>query len=113
LSRGEGPPYTGQDKQPANSLRTGEPLRVGGDGRQAFRPAPLLVYRDVIWLTQGVQQGDPLCIFLFAAGTQDALDGLPPIGALHRWYLDHGVIMGSIAEVEGVLTALQRTQPPL
>jgi len=27
--------------------------------RQAFQPAPLLVGREVIWSTQGVQQGDP------------------------------------------------------
>jgi len=32
--------------------------------RQAFQPAPLLVGREVIWSTRGVQQGDPLGPFL-------------------------------------------------
>jgi len=45
--------------------------------RQAFQPAPLLVGREVIWSTRGVQQGDPLGPFLFAAGIQAALDALP------------------------------------
>jgi len=81
--------------------------------RQAFQPAPLLVGREVVWSTRGVQQGDPLGPFLFAAGIQAPLDALPPGGALHRWYLDDGVFMGSVAEVEGVLAALQQTLPPL
>jgi len=51
--------------------------------------------------------------FLFSAGIQAALDALPPGGALHRWYLDDGVFHGSVAEAEGVLTALQQTLPPL
>jgi len=80
--------------------------------RQAFQPVPLLVGRDVIWSTRGVQQGYPLGPLLFAAGIQAALDALPPGGALPRWYLDEGVFMGSVAEVEGVLTALQQTLPP-
>jgi len=50
---------------------------------------------------------------IFATGIQAALDTLPPGGALHRWYLDNGVFMGSVAEVEEVLDALQRTLPPL
>jgi len=45
--------------------------------RQAFQPAPLLFGRKVIWSTRGVQQGDPLGPFLFAAGIQAALDALP------------------------------------
>ena len=81
--------------------------------RQTFQPAPLLVGREVIWSTRGVQQGDPLGPFLFAAGIQAALDALPPRGALHRWYLDDGVFLGSVAEVEEVLGALQHTLPPL
>jgi len=52
--------------------------------RQAFQPAPLLVGREVIWSTRGLQQGDPLGRFLFAAGIQEALEALPPGGALHR-----------------------------
>jgi len=51
--------------------------------------------------------------FHFAAGIQAALDALPQGGALHRWYLDDGVFMGSVAEVEGVLTALQQALPSL
>jgi len=47
--------------------------------RQAFHPAPLLVGREGIWSTRGVQQGDPLGPFLFAAGIQAALDALPPL----------------------------------
>jgi len=47
--------------------------------RQAFQPAPLLVGREVIWSTRGVQQG-PLGPFVFAAGIQAALDALPPGG---------------------------------
>jgi len=81
--------------------------------RQAFQPAPLLVGREVIWSTRGVQQGDPLGPFLFAAGIQTALDALQPGGALHKWYLDDGVFVGSVTEVEGVLTALQHILPPL
>jgi len=81
--------------------------------RQAFQPAPLLVGREVIWSTRGVQQGDPLGPFLFAAGIQAALDALPQWGALHRCYLDDGVFLGSVAQVEEVLGALQRTLPPL
>jgi len=43
---------------------------------QADQPAPLLVGREVIWSTRGVQQGDPLGPFLFAAGIKAALDAL-------------------------------------
>jgi len=68
--------------------------------RQAFQPAPLLVGREVVWSTRGLQEGCPLGPFLFAVGIQAALDALPPGGALHRWYLDDGVFMGSVAEVE-------------
>jgi len=49
--------------------------------RRAFQPAPLLVGREVIWSTRGVQHGDPLGPFLSAAGIQAALDGLHPGGA--------------------------------
>jgi len=82
-------------------------------GRQAFQPAPLLVGREVIWSTRGVQQGDPLGTFLFAAGIHAALEALPPGGTMPRWYLDDGVFMGSVVEVEGVLAALQQALPPL
>jgi len=51
--------------------------------------------------------------FLFAAGIQTALDALPSGGALHIWYLDDGIFMGSVTEVEGVLTALQHALSPL
>jgi len=81
--------------------------------RQAFQPAPLLIGREVIWSTRGVQQGDPLGPFLFAAGIHAALGGLPPGGTMHRWYLDDDVFMGSVVEVEGVLAALQQALPPL
>jgi len=68
--------------------------------RQAFQPAPLLVGRQVIWSTRGVQKDDPLGPFPFEAGIQAALDALPQGGALHRWYLDDGFFLGSVAEVE-------------
>jgi len=71
------------------------------------------VGREVIWSTRGVQQGDPQGPFLFDAGIQASPDALPPCGALHWWYLDDGVFMGSVAEVEGMLTALKHTLPPL
>jgi len=74
--------------------------------RQAFQPAPLLVGREVIGSTRGVQQGDPWGPFLFGVGIQAALNAMPPGGALHRWYMDDRVCMGSVAVVEGVLTAL-------
>jgi len=80
--------------------------------RQAFQPAPLLVGREMIWSTRGVQQGDPLVTFLFAAGIHAALEALPPWGTMHRWYLDDGVFMGSVVEVEGVLAALPQALPP-
>jgi len=60
-----------------------------------------------------VQQGYPLGPVLIAAGIQTALDALPTGGALHRWHLDDGVFMGSVAEVEGLLMALLHTLPPL
>jgi len=60
-----------------------------------------------------VQQGDPLGPSVFAAGIQAALNALPPGGALHRWCLDDGVFIGYVAEVEGLLKALQYTLPPL
>jgi len=41
------------------------------------------------------------------------LDDLPQCGALHRWYLDDGVFLGSVAEVVEVPGALQQTLPPL
>jgi len=81
--------------------------------RQTSQPAPLLVGREVIGSTRGVQQGDPLGLFLFAAGIQAALGTIPPGGALQRWYLDDGVYLGLVAEVEEVLGALQRALPPL
>jgi len=81
--------------------------------RQAFQPCHLLVGREVIWSTRGVQQGDTLGPFLFAAGIQAALDALPQGGALHRLYPDDGVFLGSVAEVEEVLGALRKTLPPL
>jgi len=77
--------------------------------RQAFQPAPLLVGREVISSTRGVHQG----LFLFAAGIQAALNALLPGGSLQRWNLENGVFMGSVAEVEGVLMALQQALPPL
>jgi len=80
--------------------------------RQAFQPAPLLIGRGVIWSTRGVQQGDPLGPFLFAADIQAALGALPPRGTMHRWYLDDGVFMGLVVEVERVLAALQQALPP-
>jgi len=60
-----------------------------------------------------VQQNDALDPLLFAAGIQAALDALPPGRAHHRCYLDDEVFMGSVAEVEVVLTALQHTLPQL
>jgi len=80
--------------------------------RQAFQPAPLLIWRELIWSNRGVQQGDPLGPFLFAAGIHAALGALPPGGTMHRWDLDDGVFMGSVVDVEGVLAALQQTLPP-
>jgi len=70
---------------------------------QAFQPAPLLIGREVIWSTRGVQQDDPLGPFLFSAGIHAALEALPPGGTMHTI---HGVFMGSVVEVEGVLAAL-------
>jgi len=81
--------------------------------RQVFQPAPLLVGREVIWSTRGVQEGDLLGHLLFVAGIQAALGALPQGGALHRWYLDDGVFLGSLAEVEEVLGVLRWTLPPL
>jgi len=40
-------------------------------------------------------------------GIQAAIDVLPPGGTMHRWYLDDGVFMGTVVEVQGVLAALQ------
>jgi len=51
--------------------------------------------------------------FLFVAGIQAALDAVPRRGAMHRWYLDDGVFLVSVAEVEEVLGALQQALPPL
>jgi len=77
------------------------------------KSAPLLVGREVIVLTRGVQRGDPMSPFLFATGIQAALEALPPGSTMHRWYLDDGVIMGSVVEVEEVLAALQQALHPL
>jgi len=81
--------------------------------RQSFQPAPLLVGREVIWSTRGVQQGDLMGPFLFTAGIQAAIEAQPPGGTMHKWYLDDGVFIGSVMEVEGVLAALQRALPHL
>jgi len=35
------------------------------------------------------------------------------MGGLHRWYLDDGVLLGSVTEVEEVLADLERTLLPL
>jgi len=37
----------------------------------------------------------------------------PKRGALDRWYLDDGVFLVSVAEIEEVLGALRQTLPPL
>jgi len=68
---------------------------------------------EVIRSTRGVQHGDPLGPFLYAAGIQAALESLPPGRTMHRLYLDDGLFMGSVVEVEGVLAALQRALPTL
>jgi len=31
---------------------------------------------------------------------------------MHRWFLDYGVFMGSVVEVEGVMAAMQHALPP-
>jgi len=41
------------------------------------------------------------------------MDALLPGGALQRWNLHDGVFLGSVVEVEGVLTALKQTLPAL
>jgi len=68
--------------------------------QQAFQPAPLLIGRELNFC------------FLFSAGIHAALGALPPGGTMHSWYLDDGVFMGSLVEVEGVLAALQQALPP-
>jgi len=80
--------------------------------RQAFQPAPLLVGREVVWSTLGVQQGYPLGPFL-CGGHPNSLGRPAPRGALHRWYLDDRVFLGSVAEVEKELGASRQTLPPL
>jgi len=80
---------------------------------QAFQPAPLLVGSHQIWSTQGVQHGDPLGPFLFAVGLQAAVEALPFGGALHRWYLNDGVFMGSVPEAEEILRSLQSSLPSI
>jgi len=75
--------------------------------------APLLVGSHQIWSTQGVQQGDPLGPFLSAVGLQAAVEALPSGGALHRWYRDDGVFMGSLPEAEEVLRSLLTSLPSI
>jgi len=70
-------------------------------GASGLPDRALLVDREVMCLSRGVQQDDPLGPFLFAAGIQAALDALTPGRTLNRWYLDDGVFMSSVAEVEG------------
>ena len=79
--------------------------------RQTLQPAPLLCGREVVWSTQGVQQGDPMGPFLFALGIQDVINLLPKDMLLHRWYLDDGVLMGTLPQLHHAIELLEAHFP--
>ena len=79
--------------------------------RQTLQPAPLLCGKEVIWSAQGVQQGDPMGPFLFSLGIHDVLNLLPKDMLLHRWYLDDGVLMGTLPQLHHAIELLEAHFP--
>jgi hypothetical protein len=63
---------------------------------------------------EGVQQGDPLGPFIFAAVLQPLIKEINikfPRLSLNLWYLDDGVLAGSVADVRGALRMLEQLGP--
>ena len=69
----------------------------------------LLTDTSLVFSTNGVQQGDPLGPFFFSVGIQRIISKLnDKYGAcIHIWYLDDGVIAGSLEALEFFLSELE------
>jgi hypothetical protein len=60
------------------------------------QPSPLFCRSEVLWSTQGTQQGDPLGPAFFAVTIQKVISNLRDLPGIdwQVWYLDDGVLVG-------------------
>ena len=76
----------------------------------------LLLGGDVLYSSSGVQQGDPLGPLLFAICLHlliRRIDEAAPALAVHEWFLDDGIFVGSPSEVWKAFSIVQEFAPQL
>ena len=71
------------------------------------RHTPLYVGDSVILSQRGVQQGDPCGPLGFAWGIQDVLEEVAAKVSWQAWYLDDGILLGSLDQLTSALCHLR------